>query len=124
MTLSQVSRALRISSEIGRSALAGGKLPSSSEPSLSPLQQQLLDAVTRVYGQPSQPQAATLATPSSFQEQSVAGSHPGNEPQALSPSPAVAGPAWSGERGRGEVAASNSSPISQNSPLSQPPLNR
>jgi len=35
MTLSQVSRALRISSEIARSALAGAELPVSSEPAVS-----------------------------------------------------------------------------------------
>ena len=54
MTLAQVSRALTItiSSNIARSALAGLDLPASSVPSVSPLQQQLLDAATRLYSQP------------------------------------------------------------------------
>jgi hypothetical protein len=48
MTLSQVSRALRISSQIARSALAGLELPASSEPVLVPLQQQMLEALKRL----------------------------------------------------------------------------
>jgi hypothetical protein len=67
MTLSQVSRALKISSAIGRSALAGAELPESSDAEMSPLQQQLLDAVTRVYGQPAihgTPGEATAPQPS------------------------------------------------------------
>ena len=51
MNLAQVSRALKISSAIGRQALAGIPLPESSEPEVSPAQQQLLDAVKRIYGQ-------------------------------------------------------------------------
>lgn len=54
MTLAQVSRALKISSTLGRSALAGAELPESSDPLMSPLQQQLLSAVKRLYGQPTQ----------------------------------------------------------------------
>jgi hypothetical protein len=52
MTLAQVSRALKISSTLGRSALAGAELPESSDPLMSPLQQQLLHALKRLYGQP------------------------------------------------------------------------
>jgi hypothetical protein len=48
MTLSQVSRALRISSDIGRLALAGAELPQSSDPVMSPIQQQMLDALRRL----------------------------------------------------------------------------
>ena len=51
MTLAQVSRALKISSAIGRQALAGVPAPESSEPEISPAQQQLLEAVKRLYGQ-------------------------------------------------------------------------
>jgi hypothetical protein len=51
MTLAQVSRALKISSAVGRQALAGVPAPESSEPEVSPVQQQLLDAVKRLYGQ-------------------------------------------------------------------------
>jgi hypothetical protein len=50
MTLSQVSRALCVSSEIGRFALAGLELPLSTNPVISPIQQQLMDAVKLVYG--------------------------------------------------------------------------
>lgn len=69
MTLAQVSRALKISSAIARSALLGAELPASSGADLSPLQQQLLAGVSRVYGQPApssstspshQPQPSTL----------------------------------------------------------------
>ena len=61
---SQVSRALKISSAVGRLALAGVPTPESSEPEVSPLQQQFLDAVKRIYGQsrvaaPQQPPDAT-----------------------------------------------------------------
>jgi hypothetical protein len=52
MNLAQVSRALKISSAIARSALAGAELSESSAPEMSPLQQQLLAGVKRVYGQP------------------------------------------------------------------------
>ena len=51
MTLAQVSRALKASSALARSALAGAELPDPSVPSLSPAQQQLLDALKRLYGQ-------------------------------------------------------------------------
>jgi len=50
MTLAEVSRALKISSAIGRLALAGAELTDSSDPALSPVQHQLLDAINRVYG--------------------------------------------------------------------------
>ena len=48
MTLSEVSRALRISSAIGRSALGGAELPPSTDPAMSPIQQQMLDALRRL----------------------------------------------------------------------------
>jgi hypothetical protein len=48
MTLAQVSRALSISSRIGRSAIAGAELHTSSEPALAPVQQQMLDALKRL----------------------------------------------------------------------------
>jgi hypothetical protein len=51
MTLGQVSRALKISSTMGRLALAGAEPPQSSEPALSPIQQQLMDSIRRVYGE-------------------------------------------------------------------------
>ena len=47
MTLAQVSRALSISSRIGRSALAGAELPPVATSAMSPIQQQLLDALHR-----------------------------------------------------------------------------
>ena len=50
MTLAQVSRALGISSAVARSAITGTELPASSETGFSPLQQQLLAGVTRIYG--------------------------------------------------------------------------
>jgi hypothetical protein len=52
MTLAQVSRALGISSKVGRLALVGADLPKSSAPELAPIQQQILQAMKRVYGQP------------------------------------------------------------------------
>jgi len=55
MTLSQVSRALSISSQIGRSALAGAELPLSSEPAMAPIQQQMLEALKRLSGRASGP---------------------------------------------------------------------
>jgi len=55
MTLAQVSRALKISSQIGRLALAGAELPAASDLDLSPVQQQFLNAVQRLYGQPANP---------------------------------------------------------------------
>jgi hypothetical protein len=48
MTLAQVSRALSISCRIGRSAIAGAEFPTSSEPALAPVQQQMLDALKRL----------------------------------------------------------------------------
>ncbi len=77
MTLAQVSRALRISSDIGRLSLAGAELPASSEPEISPLQQQMLDAVKRVYGEAA---AGTTSTSSP--------SSPSEVRMASSPSPA------------------------------------
>ena len=50
MNLDQVSRALKISSDIGRQALAGAGLPAPAEPEMSPIQQQLLHALDVVYG--------------------------------------------------------------------------
>jgi hypothetical protein len=50
MTLAQVSRAVKISSAVARSAITGAELPPSSETELSPLQQQLLAGLTRIYG--------------------------------------------------------------------------
>ena len=52
MTLAQVSHALEISSAIGRFALAGARLPEPSDPVVSPVQQNLLDALKRVYSPP------------------------------------------------------------------------
>jgi hypothetical protein len=60
MTLAQVSRALKISSTVARSAITGAELPPSSETGLSPLQQQLLAGLTRIYG-PSAPAASSPA---------------------------------------------------------------
>jgi len=50
MNLDQVSRAVKISSDIGRQALAGIELPAPAEPEMSPIQQQLLNSLRRVYG--------------------------------------------------------------------------
>jgi len=61
MTLAQVSRALKISSGMARSAIMGAERPASSETGLAPLQQQLLAGLTRIYG-PSTP-AAPSPTP-------------------------------------------------------------
>jgi hypothetical protein len=58
MTLAQVSRALRIASTLARSALVGAELPASSGPQTTPLQQQLLNAVKCLYGQPPSPAGA------------------------------------------------------------------
>ncbi len=62
MNLAQVSRALKISSVIARSAIAGAELPASPDAE-SPLQQQLLNAVKRLYG-PDSSAAAPVASPS------------------------------------------------------------
>jgi hypothetical protein len=48
MTLSHAARALRISSDIARSALAGLELPPAADPAMSPIQQQMLDALMRL----------------------------------------------------------------------------
>ena len=50
MTLAQVSRAVKVSSAVARSAITGAELPASSEAALSPVQQQLLAGLTRIYG--------------------------------------------------------------------------
>jgi hypothetical protein len=50
MTLTQVARALKVSSAMARSALTGAELSASAVSELSPLQQQLLAGVSRVYG--------------------------------------------------------------------------
>jgi len=50
MTLAHASRALQVSSAVARSAIAGAELPPSSEIGLSPVQQQLLAGITRIYG--------------------------------------------------------------------------
>jgi len=63
MTLAQVSRALKISSTLARSALAGAGLSEPSVPEVSPLQQQLLAGVSRVYGQPAPAASASTPTP-------------------------------------------------------------
>ena len=53
MTLSQVSRAFRISSTIGRLALSGAQLPPEKPDSTTdPVQQQLLRSLNLVYGSP------------------------------------------------------------------------
>jgi uncharacterized protein YjcR len=65
MNLAQVSRALKISSAIARSALAGAELSEASAPDLSPLQQQLLAGVKRVYGQPASASPASSPSPTS-----------------------------------------------------------
>ena len=51
MTLAQASRALQVSSAVARSAITGAELPASSETGLSPVQQQLLAGLNRIYGQ-------------------------------------------------------------------------
>jgi hypothetical protein len=52
MTLAQASRALRIASDISRGAITGIDLPPSPEAAISPIQQQMLDAIRRAYSQP------------------------------------------------------------------------
>jgi hypothetical protein len=49
MTLSQVARALNISSSISRMAITGAGLPEKAEPALSPIQIQLTDALNRAF---------------------------------------------------------------------------
>jgi hypothetical protein len=48
MTLAQVSRAIRVSSQMGRAALFGLELPPSADSAISPVQQQMLDALRRL----------------------------------------------------------------------------
>jgi hypothetical protein len=48
MTLAQASRAIRVSSQMGRAALTGIEAPPSAEPVLSPVQEQMLDALRRL----------------------------------------------------------------------------
>jgi hypothetical protein len=50
MSLAEVSRALKIASTVGRLSLAGVELPASANPAVSPLQQQIFDALARAYG--------------------------------------------------------------------------
>ncbi len=50
MTLAQVSRAVSISSRIGRSALVGVELPPSPEQALAPIQIEFMQALERAYG--------------------------------------------------------------------------
>lgn len=61
MSLSQVSRAMKIASGIARSAMAGADLPVAAGSELSPLQQQLLAGVARVFGPPPAPSSQTPA---------------------------------------------------------------
>ena len=51
MNLAQVSRALKVSSTIGRLALGGADLSETVAPELAPAQLQLLESLKRVYGQ-------------------------------------------------------------------------
>ena len=64
MTLSQASGALRIASTIARAAVLGAELPVDGT-TLSPLQQQLLASVARLYGQPAQAGGPDASAPSS-----------------------------------------------------------
>jgi hypothetical protein len=70
MTLAQVSRALDISSRIGRLALVGAELPPPVEPVESSFQKQFNDALNRVYrpgqAQPSSGQDPLPPSPISF----------------------------------------------------------
>jgi hypothetical protein len=50
MTIAQASRAIRVSSQMGRAALTGIEAPPSTEPALSPVQVQMLDALRRLSG--------------------------------------------------------------------------
>ncbi len=49
MTISQVARALNISSNISRLAITGGDLPENAEPALSPIQIKLTNALKRAF---------------------------------------------------------------------------
>jgi hypothetical protein len=64
MNLAQVSRALKISSAVARSAIAGAELPASPDSELSPVQQQLLAAVKHLYGQDSSSSSSSSASAS------------------------------------------------------------
>jgi hypothetical protein len=93
MTLAQVSRALKISSAIGRLALSGAELPESSDASLSPVQHQLLNALKCVYGAPevgragpSAPSRDELASSSSSSSSVTASAR--LQPSTLSAQPA------------------------------------
>lgn len=68
MTLAQASRALQVSSAVARSAITGADVPPSSETGLSPLQQQLLAGVNRIYGlaEPAAPASAPTAPASTL----------------------------------------------------------
>ena len=59
MTLSQVARALNISSNISRLAISGSDQPEKAEPALSPIQIQLTDALKRAFGNPADSQVNT-----------------------------------------------------------------
>ncbi len=90
MTLAQVSRALTISSKIARSALAGAALPAdASAPSVSPLQQQLLDAATRLYSQPPAADAPELVAPQSGGALSPKAPFPGSLAEPPTPNPTL-----------------------------------
>jgi hypothetical protein len=52
MTLSQVARALNIGSNISRLAITGAGLPEKTEPTMSPIQIQLTEALQRAFGNP------------------------------------------------------------------------
>ncbi len=80
MTIAQVARTLRISSALGRSALAGAELPQPAQAELSPVQQQLMDAVQRIYGQ---------ATPTPSSAQQLDASQPSTLNSQLSPEPST-----------------------------------
>ena len=67
MNLAQVSRALKISSAVGRQALAGAELPAAPDLELSPVQQQLLSAVKHLYGQDSSVSSSSSSPSPSLQ---------------------------------------------------------
>jgi hypothetical protein len=63
MTLASVARALKVSSSIGRLAVAGGDLPADPDTSLSIVDRQFLEAAERLYGQAAREKAAAAANP-------------------------------------------------------------
>jgi len=65
MTLGQVSRAVSISSQIGRSALLGVELPPSTEPALAPIQVEFMQALERAYGHLAKNDGKDAASPGS-----------------------------------------------------------